>query len=130
MTVTDMTKGTQPNPTLSKDAKDDLKTDIKTIAEGAIDLKSIEVLPQTVHTTSDYQQIADVIRGGQGWVIEYRASRNTIYRIRKHLADKDAPWNTEPDPKDGTKHVPRKDAIVNVGFGNVKGSKNTVLYLR
>lgn len=122
---------------LSAEAKEAVKAAIKELPKGAMAMNDIVILPSGVHTVTDYEQIADVIRDGNAWIMEYRASRNTIYNVRKALTNPKASWNVEPDPKDATKTVPRKDAIKNVSFGDVKlktaegltQTKNTALYL-
>ena len=94
---------------LSDEAKEALRAGLKELAEGAVAIDSIKILPKGVHTATDYKRIADVLRGGQAYIIEYRASRNTIYNIRKHLKD--------------------DEKLTNVKFGDVQGTKNTALYL-
>lgn len=132
-----MTPNKNTKAALSKEAKENIHLELKEVKEGAYDLKDIEIVPSGVHTQTDYQQIVDVIRGGKAWVLEYRASRNTIYNVRKALVNPNADWNTQPDPKDHTKRIKRADAITNVRFGEVKlktqngteATKNTALYL-
>lgn len=124
------------NP-LSDEAKANLKATLKELPKGAMPLTDIVIVPSGVHTQTDYQQIVDVIRGGKAWIMEYRASRNTIYNVRKALVNPQAEWNTEPDPKNPDKRIKRKDAITNVAFGDVQlktpegkiPTKNTALYL-
>lgn len=124
------------NP-LSEEAKAELRETLKELPKGAMNLTDIIIVPSGAHTQTDYQQIVDVIRGGKAWIMEYRASRNTIYNVRKALCNPQAEWNSDPDPKNHEKRIKRKDAIVNVSFGDVllktqEGkvpTKNTALYL-
>ncbi len=132
-----MTGNKSTKASLSKDAKDSIKAELKELPKGAMDLKDIVILPSGVHTQTDYKEIVDVLRGGKAWIMEHRASRNTVYNVRKAITNPNAEWNTEVDPKDPKKTVPRKDAIKNVSFGEVlikdadgnKPTKNTALYL-
>ena len=136
-----MTKGQPPKATLSSDAIDALKVEFKTLNEGAMALNDIVLLPKNVHVGTDYQLIADVIRGGQAYILPYTASRNTIFHVRQKLKAIDAPWNTQPNPKDATQTIPRKDRITTVLYAKVSTivkdangqhlnpTKNTALYL-
>ncbi len=121
---------------ISEEMKQSIKDAVE-MKSGAVDMASIRILPSGSHTKADYQEIVDVIRGGKAWILPVTANRNTSYNLRKALADPTAEWNTETDPKDPKKTVPRKYAIKKVLYGDVllnedgksKPTKNIALYL-
>jgi hypothetical protein len=130
-----------PQKSINKAEKATLNTEEKQtfmeLKEGAYSKDALEIIPAGVHTSLQFEKIADVIRKGEAYIVEVHCSRNTIYRMRKTLTNPKASWNTIPDPKDEKKTIARPDAIKEVKFGEVrfktpdgsKATKNTALYL-
>lgn len=96
------------NPKATK-ISEEQKDEIKDIVEGTYDKAKLNIDSPHVHSKADLDAMVKALNEGKAYVFGRKATRNTVYNIRKRLRDE---YN-----------------LKNVLFGYVKETKQSVIYL-